>query len=117
MPMLRTWDRHITTTITMNIKSSVTLIHIDARSVRAVLSLGHNLRLCCKKKPICSSGENEQARTLSFISHQSQNPFTWCHFQSDIILLCVRSYLRYSLSYRDLEEMIREPGLHIGHST
>jgi len=62
-------------------------------------------------------GENEQARTLSFISHQSQNPFTWRHFQSDIILLCVRCYLRYSLSYRDLEEMMRERGLHIDHFT
>ena len=31
------------------------------------------------------------------------------HFQDVIIILCVRWYLRYSLSYRDLEEMIAEP--------
>src|SRR6266700_285991 len=46
-----------------------------------------------------------------------QNPFKWCHLQSDIILLCVRCYLRYSLSYRDLEEMMLERGLHVDHTT
>ena len=40
------------------------------------------------------------------------NPFKWRHFEADIILLCVRWYLRYSLSYRDLEEMMLERGLH-----
>ncbi len=47
----------------------------------------------------------------------SQNPFKWRHFQSDIILLCVRWYLRSSLSYRDLEEMMRERGLDVDHTT
>ena len=46
-----------------------------------------------------------------------QDPFKWRHFESEIILLCVRGYLRYSLSYRDLEEMMRERGLHVDHTT
>jgi transposase, IS6 family len=46
-----------------------------------------------------------------------QNPFKWRHFEADIILLCVRWYVRYSLSYRDLEEMMRERGLHVDHTT
>jgi IS6 family transposase len=46
-----------------------------------------------------------------------QNPFKWRHFEAEIILLCVRWYLRYSLSYRDLEEMMRERGLQVDHST
>ncbi|GHO60540.1 IS6 family transposase [Ktedonobacter robiniae] len=46
-----------------------------------------------------------------------QHPFKWSHFQSDIILLCVRWYLRYSLSYRDLEEMMQERELHVDHTT
>lgn len=33
------------------------------------------------------------------------------------IILCVRWYLRYSLSYRDLEEMMAERGLLVGHVT
>lgn len=44
-------------------------------------------------------------------------PFKWRHFESEIILLCVRWYLRYSLSYRDLEEMMLERGLHVEHTT
>jgi IS6 family transposase len=32
-------------------------------------------------------------------------------------LLCVRWYLRYSLSYRDLEEIMQERGLSVDHST
>jgi IS6 family transposase len=32
-------------------------------------------------------------------------------------LLCVRWYLRYALSYRDLEEIMRERGLQVDHPT
>ena len=34
--------------------------------------------------------------------------FKWRHDESEIILLRARWYLRYALSYRDLEEMARE---------
>ena len=47
----------------------------------------------------------------------TSTPFKWRHFQADIILLCVHWYLRYSLSYRDLEEIMLERGLHIDHTT
>jgi transposase-like protein len=30
------------------------------------------------------------------------------HFEGEIIILCVRRYLRYSLSYRDLEQLYCE---------
>lgn len=46
-----------------------------------------------------------------------QNPFKWRRFQAQIILVCVRWYLRYSLSYRLLEEMIRQRGLQVDHPT
>ena len=32
-------------------------------------------------------------------------------FPAEIILLCVRWYCRYGISYRDLEEMMAERGL------
>jgi hypothetical protein len=47
----------------------------------------------------------------------NSSPFKWRHFQAEIILLCVRWYLRYSLSYRDLEEMMAERGLQVDHTT
>lgn len=46
-----------------------------------------------------------------------QQPFKWRHFQGEIILLNVRWYLRYPLSYRNLEEMMRERGLSVDHTT
>ena len=39
------------------------------------------------------------------------------HFEDLIIILCVRWYLRYSLSYRDLEERMAERGLSVDHVT
>jgi hypothetical protein len=39
------------------------------------------------------------------------------HFEDEIILLCVRWYLSYSLSYRDLEQMMAERDLVVDHST
>ena len=39
------------------------------------------------------------------------------HLEDVIIVLCVRWYLRYSLSYRDLEEMMAERGLSVDHVT
>ena len=43
--------------------------------------------------------------------------FKWRHFSPDVILLCVRWYLSYQLSYRDLVEMMDERGLKIAHRT
>ena len=45
------------------------------------------------------------------------NPFKWRHFEAELILLCVRWYLRYALSYRDLEDLMRERGLQVDHTT
>ena len=39
------------------------------------------------------------------------------HFEAEIILLCVRWYLRFGLSYRNLEEMMAERGLSVDHVT
>jgi transposase-like protein len=37
------------------------------------------------------------------------------HFEGVIILLCVRWYLRYSLTYRDLEEIMAGRGVSVDH--
>ncbi len=47
----------------------------------------------------------------------SDNPFKWRQFEPALILRCVRWYLRYALSYRDLEDMMRERGLRVDHTT
>src|SRR5205809_176801 len=43
--------------------------------------------------------------------------FKYRHFEPQIILLCLRWYLRYSLSYRDLEEIMAERGISVDHTT
>src|SRR3954471_3047544 len=43
--------------------------------------------------------------------------FKWRHFEPEIILCAVRWYLRFSLSYRDVQELLTERGLNIDHST
>ncbi|MCW9133612.1 hypothetical protein OF830_22290 [Bacillus paramycoides] len=48
---------------------------------------------------------------------EKENVFKWKHYQPDIILLTVRWYLRYNLSFRDLVEMLEERGLSISHTT
>ncbi|MGF6970760.1 transposase-like protein [Paraburkholderia sp. WC7.3g] len=39
------------------------------------------------------------------------------HVERELIILCVRWYCRYKLSYRDLVEMMVERGLHVAHTT
>jgi IS6 family transposase len=36
--------------------------------------------------------------------------FAWYRFALEVIVLAVRWYLRYGLSYRDLEELLAEQG-------
>ena len=47
----------------------------------------------------------------------SQHLFKWKHFESEIIMVCVRWYLKYPLSYRMLVEMMNERGLKLAHTT
>jgi len=51
------------------------------------------------------------------VSQNCSALFRGRHFENVIIILCVRWYLRYSLSYRDLEEMLAERGLSVDHIT
>lgn len=42
---------------------------------------------------------------------QDKPLFKWRHFEPALILLCVRWYCRYQLSYQGLEDMMFERGL------
>jgi transposase, IS6 family len=43
--------------------------------------------------------------------------FAGFRFPSDVIVLAVRWYLRFGLSYRDLEELFAERGIQVDHVT
>ncbi|WP_275358954.1 IS6 family transposase, partial [Xenorhabdus bovienii] len=54
-----------------------------------------------------------ESRTMSLI----RNVFKRLHYPVDIIAQCVRWYLAYSLSLRNLEEIMAERGIAVDHST
>ena len=45
------------------------------------------------------------------------DPFKWRHFEPAIIVYEVRWYLRYSLPYRDVWELLTERGLNVSRTT
>ena len=47
---------------------------------------------------------------------QSKADFKGRHFEAWLIVQAATWYLRYPLSYRDLEEMFRERGFEVDHS-
>jgi len=47
----------------------------------------------------------------------SQSNFKGSHFPKCVILQAVYWYLRYALSYRDIEELLEERGIKVDHST
>src|SRR5207245_10474972 len=55
--------------------------------------------------------------TVSLMQTPRPALFRGRHFEDQIIILCVRWYLRYCLTYRDLEELTAERGLSVDHST
>src|SRR6266705_3328940 len=44
------------------------------------------------------------------------NPFKWRHFPGEVILLCVRWYLRYPLAYEHVSEILAERGVEVDAS-
>ena len=53
---------------------------------------------------------------VSGMSESRPAVFRGRHFRDEIIVLCIRWYLRCPLSYRNIEEMMAERGLTIDHS-
>jgi transposase-like protein len=49
--------------------------------------------------------------------HQPSSAFAGYQFPPEVILLAVRWYLRYGLSYRYLEELMAERGIEVDHVT
>src|SRR5436309_5213714 len=51
------------------------------------------------------------------LKRRSKTDFRGRHFEAALILQTVSWYLRYPLSYRDIEELFLERGLEVDHST
>src|SRR6476469_3876896 len=51
------------------------------------------------------------------LKRRSKDDFKGRHYEATLILQAVSWSLRYPLSYRDIEELFRERGLEVDHST
>ena len=67
--------------------------------------------LCCK--------DRWAARLVRDGEHEAASPDLQvaAHFEPQVILCAARWYLRFSLSYRDVEELLSERGVEVDHST
>jgi transposase-like protein len=54
---------------------------------------------------------------MKVIPADSFSLFKGRHFDLSIIILCVRWYITYKLSYRDLRDMMAERGINHAHIT
>ncbi len=50
------------------------------------------------------------------LKRRSKDDFKGRHYEASLILQAVSWYLRYPLSYRDIEELFLERGLEVDHS-
>jgi transposase-like protein len=56
-------------------------------------------------------------RGMLTLSSDYSSLFKRRHFDSSIIILCLRWYITYNLSYRDLRDMMAERGINLAHTT
>ena len=78
----------------------------------------HGNGLCCVDgSPLGGEGlvmmRNRQSGARGSVS----SAFAGFRFPPEVILLAVRWYLRYGLSYRDVEELLAERGVEVDHVT
>jgi transposase, IS6 family len=58
---------------------------------------------------------NQVVRSRPWLRPRSA--FAGFRFPAEVIVVAVRSYLRYGLSYRDVEELLAERGIEVDHVT
>ena len=58
-----------------------------------------------------------RCRRRVVLSNQLSCAFTGFRFPPEVIMLAVRWYLRFGLSFRDLEELLGERGVEVDHVT
>src|SRR5215217_2801990 len=77
-----------------------------------------HIRLCCVGRGRSGGGTPAMRTARRF--HRSIPPrstFAGFRFPADVIVLAVRWYLRFGLSYRDVEELLSERGVEVDHVT
>ncbi len=68
-------------------------------------------------RPRLDDADGMKSHRLIRPIQQPSSAFAGFRFPPEVILLAVRWYLRYGLSYRDLEELLGERGIEVDHVT
>ncbi len=63
------------------------------------------------------SGVSMRCRSKAALTKSKPSAFAGFRFPPEVIILSVHWYLRYGLSYRDLEELLVERGIEMDHVT
>src|SRR5262249_29491130 len=66
---------------------------------------------------ICRKPRGGRFDSVTAVQKIRPTLFRGRHFDDQVIIVCLRWYLRYCLTLRDLEEMMSERGLAVDHST
>ena len=69
---------------------------------------------CCS---CCAGSDSHHENLPSSPAAIARSAFAGFCFPPDVIVLAVRWYLRFALSYRDLEELLAERGIDVDHVT
>jgi hypothetical protein len=76
------------------------------------------VRGCCIDRAVVRGRMRPRATSLpDYGSASSRSAFAGFRFPPDVIVLAVRWYLRFGLSYRDVEELLAERGIEVDHVT
>ena len=76
------------------------------------------IRLWCKRQDLARYDVGRAAGGVGMSKLMGiEQLFEGRHFDREVIILCVRWYLRFKLSLRDLVEMMAERGLALAHTT
>jgi hypothetical protein len=77
----------------------------------------HSRRVALLRRRITASGQAGLMRRRPTRMSAPRSGFVGFRFPPDVIMLAVRWYLRYGLSYRDVEELLAERGIQVDHMT
>jgi hypothetical protein len=77
----------------------------------------HACRTALLRRRITAGGQAELMRRRPAQVPTPRSGFAGFRFPSEVIMVAVRWYLRYGLSYRDVEELLAERGIAVDHVT
>jgi transposase-like protein len=74
-------------------------------------------RQCCIGRSVRMAERDRGRETGAVTSPRGSSVFAGFRFPREVISVAVRWYLRYGLSYRDVEEVLAERGIAVDHVT